>query len=34
MVGEAVSAVLAKWFQKLGVVIEVELVLRDFATSQ
>ncbi|KAL9315199.1 hypothetical protein ACSQ67_016200 [Phaseolus vulgaris] len=33
MVGEEASAVLAKWFQKLGVVEEVELILRDFATS-
>ncbi|KAH1045011.1 hypothetical protein GYH30_026304 [Glycine max] len=31
MVGEEASAVLAKWFRKLGVVEEVELVLRDFA---
>ncbi|XP_020218652.1 pentatricopeptide repeat-containing protein At1g01970 [Cajanus cajan] len=33
MVGEEASGVLAKWFRKLGVVEEVELVLRDFATS-
>ncbi|BAT83845.1 Pentatricopeptide repeat-containing protein [Vigna angularis] len=33
VVGEEASAVLAKWFRKLGVVEEVELVLRDFATS-
>ncbi|TKY65601.1 Pentatricopeptide repeat-containing protein [Spatholobus suberectus] len=33
MVGEESSGVLAKWFRKLGVVEEVELVLRDFATS-
>lgn len=33
MVGEEASGVLAKWFRKLGVVEEVELVLRDFATG-
>ncbi|KAG4925441.1 hypothetical protein JHK87_050981 [Glycine soja] len=33
MVEEEASAVLAKWFRKLGVVEEVELVLRDFVTS-
>ncbi|KAL2330446.1 hypothetical protein Fmac_018027 [Flemingia macrophylla] len=33
MVGEEASTVLAKWFRKLGVVEEVELVLRDFATN-
>ncbi|KAK7379913.1 hypothetical protein VNO78_34189 [Psophocarpus tetragonolobus] len=33
VVGEEASAVMAKWFRKLGVVEEVELVLRDFATS-
>ncbi|XP_027353425.1 pentatricopeptide repeat-containing protein At1g01970 [Abrus precatorius] len=33
MVGEEASVVLARWFRKLGVVEEVELVLRDFATN-
>ncbi|XP_004492641.1 pentatricopeptide repeat-containing protein At1g01970 [Cicer arietinum] len=33
MVGEETSRILAGWFRKLGVVEEVELVLRDFATS-
>ncbi|KAL2233530.1 UNVERIFIED_CONTAM: Pentatricopeptide repeat-containing protein [Sesamum indicum] len=32
MLGKEASALLAKWFQKLGVVEEVELVLRDFAS--
>ncbi|KAL0372487.1 UNVERIFIED_CONTAM: Pentatricopeptide repeat-containing protein [Sesamum calycinum] len=31
-IGKESSALLAKWFQKLGVVEEVELVLRDFAS--
>ncbi|KAJ1414882.1 Tetratricopeptide-like helical domain superfamily [Sesbania bispinosa] len=33
MVGGEASGILAGWFRKLGVVEEVELVLRDFATS-
>ncbi|KAK2415027.1 pentatricopeptide repeat-containing protein [Trifolium repens] len=33
MVGEETSRILASWFRKLGVVEEVELVLRDFATT-
>ncbi|XP_061339238.1 pentatricopeptide repeat-containing protein At1g01970 [Gastrolobium bilobum] len=33
MVGEEASGMLARWFRKLGVVEEVELALRDFATS-
>nr|AFK47264.1 unknown [Lotus japonicus] len=34
MVGEEASAILAGWFRKLGVVEEVELVLRDFSTTR
>lgn len=33
MVKEETSRILAGWFRKLGVVEEVELVLRDFATT-
>ncbi|CAK8542229.1 unnamed protein product [Lathyrus sativus] len=33
MVEEETSRILAGWFRKLGVVEEVELVLRDFATT-
>ncbi|CAL9213255.1 unnamed protein product [Arabidopsis halleri] len=34
MVGKEASAVLAQWFKKLGVVEEVELLLREFSSSQ
>ncbi|KAK7340118.1 hypothetical protein VNO77_20812 [Canavalia gladiata] len=34
MVGEEASGVLARWFRTLGVVEEVEFVLRDFATAR
>ncbi|EOA40593.1 hypothetical protein CARUB_v10009324mg [Capsella rubella] len=34
MVEKEASAVLAQWFKKLGVVEEVELVLREFSSSQ
>ncbi|KAL1308581.1 hypothetical protein HN51_050564 [Arachis hypogaea] len=33
LVGEEASVVMARWFRKLGVVEEVELILRDFAIS-
>lgn len=34
MVGEEASAVLARWFKKLGVVEEVELLLREFSSHK
>ncbi|OMO78598.1 hypothetical protein CCACVL1_14275 [Corchorus capsularis] len=34
MVGEEASCVLAQWFKKLGVVEQVELVLREFAAKE
>ncbi|KAJ0245362.1 Pentatricopeptide repeat-containing protein [Hirschfeldia incana] len=34
MVGKEASAVLARWFKKLGVVEEVELLLREFSSNQ
>ncbi|KAF6156186.1 hypothetical protein GIB67_010650 [Kingdonia uniflora] len=34
MVGEEASEVLAKWFRRLGVVKEVELVLREYANRE
>ncbi|MED6156133.1 hypothetical protein PIB30_011863 [Stylosanthes scabra] len=34
LVGEEASGVLARWFRKLGVVEEVELILRDFAIAR
>ncbi|KAG7531238.1 Pentatricopeptide repeat [Arabidopsis suecica] len=34
MLGKEASAVLAQWFKKLGVVEEVELLLREFSSSQ
>ncbi|CAN8306537.1 unnamed protein product [Cochlearia groenlandica] len=34
IVGKEASAVLARWFKKLGVVEEVELVLREFSSSE
>ncbi|KFK42562.1 hypothetical protein AALP_AA1G011400 [Arabis alpina] len=34
MVGKEASVVLAQWFKKLGVVEQVELVLREFSSSE
>ncbi|XVF33484.1 hypothetical protein REPUB_Repub17cG0172400 [Reevesia pubescens] len=34
VVGEEASGILAQWFKKLGVVEQVELVLREFAAKQ